>query len=157
MNSNNGQIYITISDKREGPIVPTPSPPSPVPTPGVPKEIKQNNNNIMVHQLRNWLINETKQIVNTSIANIGNFTGNYQSQRNVNNVISTGNLMTGLVASAAMFGPIGFAMAAGAVAVNYGLSEYTGHFANKKQNREISILRDISGLNSLTNGGRIGE
>ena len=158
MNSNNGRIYVTISDKREGANQPSTPTPTPVSTPGASKDIKKDkNNNIMVHQLRNWIISEAKQIVNTSIANIGNFTGNYQAQRNVNNIVNAGNIAVGLVTSAALFGPVGFAMAVGTLAINYGLSEYTGYFANKKQNREITIMRDISGLNSLTNGGRIGE
>ena len=102
-------------------------------------------------------------MANYSLSNIGNFTGDYNAQRQVNFARSAINVATGLVTSAymgfAVGGPIGTIIGAGISAasqvINFGLQLNSESIEIKKQNYNIQQLRQLSGLDGLTNGSRI--
>lgn len=159
MAESDGKIYITISDKRgEGGGGETPT--------NDPKE-KETKGSILgkyaQHQFFGLIKSEANNLVNYTIGNIGNFTGDYRQQRvaqmSVSMLQKTNNLFMSAYAGATLTGSlaggvIGLAVAGLSMAVNTGLQTYSEWFANKRQNYEISQLRDISGLDTLTNGGR---
>lgn len=115
------------------------------------------------HQFYHFIQQEATEIVNWSIGNIGNFTGDYVKQANIQKTISLASRVAGVgmsvVAGAQVAGPWG-ALIAGTIAVagtaiSIGLEDKANAFQVYKQNREIAQLRELSGLNQLTNGGRI--
>lgn len=115
------------------------------------------------HQFYNFMQQTATEMVNWSISNIGNFTGNYVKQENIQKTVNLGSKLIGIgsavVAGAQMAGPIG-ALVAGTIAVagtgiNIALQDRANEFQTQRQNREIAQLRELSGLNPLTNGGRI--
>ena len=67
-------------------------------------------------------------------------------------------LVSSFVAGMSVAGPIGGAVAVAfsmvAQGVNFGLQEHANRVSNRNQNYNISQLREISGLDALTNGGR---
>lgn len=157
--SADGKIYITISDTRTG-------------EGGGDKEPKEKKprrtqeeilRDFAKHQFFNFIENEAKQMVNYSLSNIGNFTGDYNAQRQVNFARSAINVATGLVTSAymgfAVGGPVGALIGAGISAasqvINFGLQLNSESIEIKKQNYNIQQLRQLSGLDGLTNGSRI--
>lgn len=118
--------------------------------------------NYIQHSFYNFVENQAKQMLNYSISNIGNFTGDYQTQRDIQSIVNVSNfgvsLITSFMAGMAIGGVAGGIVASGiAVAskgINLGLSEWAGRVNNRNQNYSISQLREISGLDALTNGGR---
>lgn len=158
-----GKVYITISDRREN-------------TNQSNLQVGNNNNSVgsstknssnalgrySEHQFFNTIQNNAKTFVNYSIANIGNFTGNYLTQQNisisVNNLSKLYRLGLTAVAGAQIGGVIGAGVAVGAQivsdVVNFGLSERTAYFENKRTNLEILKMKELSGLNALTNSSR---
>jgi pyridoxine 5'-phosphate synthase PdxJ len=97
-------------------------------------------------------IKTVKQVTNTAIANIGNFTGDYEMQRQVQAVMKIGGEI-GQVALATLVNPIaGVAMAVG-IGLNYGLQAIEISQNIKKENYQASYLLARSG-NSLTDGSR---
>lgn len=115
------------------------------------------------HQFFEFMKQTATEAVNWSISNIGNFTGDYVKQSNIQNAVNLGNKLAGIgmsiAAGASIGGPVG-ALITGTIAVvgtavNTVLSDISNSFQVKKQNREIAQLRELSGLNPLTNGGRI--
>lgn len=160
--SNDGRIYIIISDKRGG---------DGTPTPGVPDEKKpqqtSGSSNMLLdfakHKFFNLIESQAKQAVNYSISNIGNFTGDYLKQQNLQSCITFMNQFgslgsTFVTASLATGSPVGGLVASTVqLASSLGtgaLQEYSFYIADKKQNYEISQLRKRSGLSSLDNNGR---
>lgn len=172
---NDGKIYITISDKRgqggggggsgngEKPLRSHKV---------VPKEMQiydassqtVRESAFLQHEVFHIATQQASQFVNYSISNIGNFTGNYQAQRDVQAAVGVGSslaniVMVGVYAGMATGNPVigAFAsmVALGSAVINYDRQERANSFVIKKQNREIEVMRDISGLNSLTNGGRV--
>lgn len=170
-----GKIYITISDKRSeagnGVVNTEPTQNKPQKRATLPAELKVDiNENLdagirfLQHEMIHFAKQQASQFASYSIQNIGNFTGNYQAQRDVQNSLNIANMMsniamTGLSVAVTTGSPVlgGFAaaVAVGSYVINYDRQEKLNSFLVKKQNREVAILRDISGLNSLTNGGRI--
>lgn len=155
-----GKIYITITDE------PIQQNVNEVSGGGsnnsLPKAKTQDGVGVAGHYFLNIMESEVKAMVNYSLGNIGNFTGNYITQNNVNSALRIGGKLIGLgtsiAAGAAMGGPVG-AVAAGIAytageITNFALQEKSNNFAYKKQNREIDILRQMSGLDTLTNGSR---
>ena len=119
--------------------------------------------NFAAHQFYHFMQQEATQAVNWSISNIGNFTGDYLKQTNVQQVVSLGSKLVGIgmsvVAGAQAGGLIG-ALVTGTIAVagtviNTALENKSNAFQVQKQNYEIEKLKELSGLNTLTNGGRI--
>lgn len=160
-----GKIYITISDTRGGSGAGV-SNDADTEASGSKKSLKD----FAEHKFFHLIENEAKQYVNYSIGNIGNFTGNYQAQRDTEAAVNVVNEVIGIgVATLGAFvqfgpGPSGAAAAAIVAAtaistkgVNMLLQEKSIQFENKKVNRNIDIMRNRIGLEGLTNGGRTGN
>lgn len=161
-----GKIYITISDTRNGggngEITPSPTPSTPTGTSGE----KEPNllGDFVKHKFYNMVQEQTKQIINYSIANIGNFTGDYQVQREVETGVKVVNMGINLATTfAGGFIATGGNIVGGVAAVgimvasqtiNFALQETANRVSNRNQNYNIEQLRNISGLDALTNGGR---
>ena len=97
-------------------------------------------------------IKTVKQITNTAIANIGNFTGDYEMQRQVQAMMKIGGEI-GQVVVASLVNPVaGIAMAVG-IGLSYGLQAIEISQNIKKENYQASYLLARSG-NSLTDGSR---
>ena len=174
---SDGKIYITLSDKR-GEI-----------TSGgggknqkqdivrqrksLPDELKLDTGNginagvsFLQHEMMHFARQQASQYINYSIENIGNFTGNYQAQRDIQAALGFGSMMSNIAMAGIsvtvmtgnpVLGAFASTVALGARVINYNRQEKANQFRIKRQNREIELMRDISGLNSLTNGGRIGD
>lgn len=119
-------------------------------------------NTYVQQQFLNELKSQAMQAVNYSISQYGNLTGDYTAQKNlqrlmsvVNNVVSIGQAA---VAGASVGGWIGAAIGASIAITNqvisYGYQTFGEYVSNIKQNREIDILRERSGLNSYLDGSR---
>lgn len=160
--ANDGKIYITISDTRNGsgggvsPDVPN--------QPQSDKDKGSNLADFAKHKFFNFIQSEAKQFVNFSVNNIGNFTGNYQAQRDAQaNLEAAGfliNLGTSIAAGAKMGGGWG-ALIAGTItiaskAISIGYSAYADDFNNRKINRNMEYMRMRLGLDGLTDGSRTG-
>jgi len=97
-------------------------------------------------------IKTVKQITNTAISNIGNFTGDYEMQRQVQAMMKIGGEI-GQVVVASLVNPVaGIAMAVG-IGLSYGLQAIEISQNIKKENYQASYLLARSG-NSLTDGSR---
>lgn len=157
--ADDGKLYIIITDKREddGKGGNTPSSSS-------QKEAasKKTAQSYAVHQFYNFVTSQAKQFVTYNIQNIGNFTGNYVTQRKVSeavNVLTIGmNIATAGIAGFKIGGPIGAAVstaiAVAGTAINAGYQSYTQRIENAKTNYNIDQLRRRSGLNVYTDGSR---
>ena len=143
-----GKIYITISDTRE------------------PKK-EERKRNLRPLEVENAKFLEglakTAAVVSTyaiqyanwSINNIGNFSGNYQGQRELQaakSAILKGVGFAGAIAAGGILGGVAYA---GAMTFDFILNEKSNMAQFSKQNYDIRQLRQISGLDGLTNGGRI--
>lgn len=97
-----------------------------------------------------------KQIVSTSISNIGNFTGDYVKQDKVQHAVDIISDIGTIATGAAAGGWIGAIVATVGVITK----EVINFVAESKQEdhkeRSVELLRERSG-NSLTNGSRTGE
>lgn len=149
-----GKIYITISDRRlDGDTTPEEE---------QKKDESKDFGSYLIHKALDFAKQEAQQFVNYSISNIGNFTGNYEAQAHIQEAIRGVNILTNIGMSALagfkLFGGAG--AAAGAIfafasqSVNMAMGEYQQWFANKKMNHNIDMVRQLSGLNQLTDGSR---
>lgn len=150
-----GKIYITITDE-------------PVGNNGTDtKETKEEKEkgslfgDFAKHQFFNFIESQAKQFMNYSIGNIGNFTGNYQTQRQIQESLRIGNMVKGIgmaMIAGAKFGLPGALIAGGIAiasqAINLAYEDHALTVQTKQQNREIDMMRKISGLDGLTNGSR---
>lgn len=157
--SADGKIYITISDTRESETVKGTDKSAPKKE---KKPQEEKNNDFIKHQLFNLLESQAKQMVQYSIGNIGNFTGDYNAQRQVNFTMSAISVVSNIGMGAfagAKYGPWGAVVGAAVVAVsqgvNFGLQLHSQNLEINKQNYNIQQLRKLSGLDGLTNGSRI--
>lgn len=160
MAENDGKIYITISnhkvsDKGSGKTT-------------KPEDEKTKNENVLKDYVKDSFFHlirsEAKTLVNYGVSNIGNFTGNYQAQRDTETVMGMINDITGLgmafMAGTTATGgnPIGGLVAVGvavvAKGVNFGLREYNNQLENRRLNYDINLLKMQSGLNTLADGSR---
>lgn len=156
-----GKIYITISDTRGGSGA------------GVSNDADSRQekdkegalSKFVQHKFFNMIQSESKHIMNYAVGNIGNFTGNYQAQRDTEMVLSHVNYLINLgvaaYTGAKLTGSwIGAAVAVGVTVtqsvINIGLESYSNYFQNKKTNNEIKIMRERLGLEGLTDGSRTG-
>lgn len=159
-----GKIYITITDE------PVSGKTTSTSTSGSTQDKKDENDNknslfgdFAKHQFFNFVESQAKQFISYSIGNIGNFTGNYQSQRQVQETLKIGNMIKGIamsVVAGSKFGLPG-ALIAGSIAIastaiNLAYENHTLDVQTKQQNREIAMMRQLSGLDGLTNGSRWG-
>lgn len=159
--ADDGKLYIIISDKREG----------------VNGEVnnsadfsskkekeKKSSQSIITHQFYNFMIGQAKQFVNYNINNIGNFTGDYISQRRISEAMQAVNIATnigGAFVSGMMMsggnpvvGAAAAAIATAGVAINAGYQSYAQRVENAKMNYNIDQLRKRSGLNAYKDGSR---
>lgn len=155
--ANDGKIYITISDTRDGS------------GGGVGNDAddkkKTTIGDFAKHKFFNLIQSEAKQLVNTSINNIGYFTGNYQAQRDaqvgmnlLNMLINMGtSAYAGFKATGTWQGAV-IAVAVSTISqgINIGVTTHRELTEVKRNNAEVKILRERLGLESLTNGSRTG-
>ena len=155
MPENDGKIYITISDTRAAGSVKPPSRQADwwKETEDIVKADKQYYQNAKT--IAGTMIGMATQAANFALSNIGNFSGSYQSQREINAAKGAVLKATGFIGAATVGGVAGAVAYAGVILFNFGLNEYSNQVQFNKQNYDISKLREISGLNGLTNGGRI--
>jgi hypothetical protein len=158
--SADGKIYITISDSRESEIIKGTK--INAPSEGKKEKEKTTTSDFIKHQFFNFIESEAKQMVNYTLGNIGNFTGDYNAQRQVNFGLSAASVITNIGMSALAGSKFGIPGAiAGAVvaatsqAVSFGLQLRTQNLEITKQNYSIGQLKQLSGLDGLTNGSRI--
>ena len=161
-----GKIYITITDE------PLTKPDQPEPAePAKPEKIVSDENknslfnDFVKHQMFNFIESQAKTFMNYTLGNIGNFTGNYQTQRQIQETMSLGSRI-GSIGLATMQGAkaggwvgaiVGAAVSITAQGVELGLQNNSLTIQTKQQNREIAMMRKISGLDGLTNGSRWGQ
>lgn len=158
--ASDGKIYITISDRRgQGG--------GDTPTPGVPdeKQEEKKENTLeswIAHQGLNLLKQQVVNNLNFAINNIGNFTGNYQLQREQQRELAIFNKIIGVgltvYAGAKVGGVPGVLIALGVQAVNETVNFVQQYMLNevqqKQTNHNIEQLRQRSGLNTLRDGSR---
>lgn len=162
MANNNEKLYITISDNRgqtngaNG---------KPTPQPDASNQSNNSNDNTLMryaeHQMFHLVKSATTKAVNFSLANIGNFSGDYIAQRNVNAIRQEieGVISIGMTTFAgAKYGPvsaaIGFVVGASSLAMGTVFEEITNSFENSKANFNIEMLRERVGLNTIYDGSR---
>lgn len=155
-----GKIYITISDRRIGQGGGEDDPQTQSKRETKTKTLGE----YAKVQFFNFIKSEANTMVNYTLGNIGNFTGDYQAQRDVQAMLNGIGVATTLANSfIAGLTLTGGNIAGGLVAVaitgtsqliNYGLNELTNTRQTRNQNYNITQLRELSGLDSLTNGGR---
>ena len=158
--SADGRIYITISDTREGEVIKGTKEVAPKkekePKPAKPKlDTETKYSTIAMHQFIHFMQNEANQMVQYTLGNIGNFTGDYNTQRQIDFAKSAINVGGSIVVGAMAGGVVGAILAGAGQTINFGLQLHSQNFAIKKQNYNISQLRQLSGLDGLTNGSRI--
>lgn len=157
---SDGKIYITISDTRNGSgggVSPD--------TQGEQSQDKDSAvGKYLQHRFFNFVEGQAKQFVNYTVSNIGNFTGSYETQRDIQAVMESASFLINLgtsIASGAKMGGVWGAVIAGSIAVgskaiNFGYQEYSEQFQNRKINRNIDMMRRRLGLEGLTDGSRTG-
>lgn len=101
-------------------------------------------------------INTTKQILNYSISNIGNFTGNTVMQENVQAITGIMGDIASIGMATASGGWVGFAIATVGIATKYTLEAVSTQIQQRKDNNQSRFILDRSG-NSTMNGSRTGD
>lgn len=158
---SDGRIYITISDERTGEIISGTTKLAPTKK---KEESKENGfSRYIQHQFFNLIEQEAVSMVNYTLGNIGNFTGDYNAQREVNFARSAFGVIRNIGTAAAQgatigggYGAlIGAAIATTAETVKFGFQLHSQNIETKKQNYSINQLKQLSGLDGLTNGSRI--
>lgn len=157
--AENNKLYITISDERGkggGTPIPTPEP--------KPKQEEEKDGLLrryVEHEAFHLLKQQVSQGVNFALGNIGNFTGNYLVQRDVNNakqfvsdLLSIGTLTL----AGAKFGlpgaAVGFAVGVISNASSKVYQAIETSVETQKQNYAIEQLQNRSGLNTTKDGSR---
>lgn len=160
MSMEDGKLYVIITDKTGGGGDGKPD--------GEKDKDKEESNPLAdyaKHQLMHLVKSTTSKAVNFGVSQIGNLTGDYALQNQVENVKNTINALVsiGLLAYAGgkIAGPIGAVIGAGVSVVNqvvdYGISIATQNINTMKQNYQIDMLRIRAGLDGSTNGSRTGN
>ena len=157
--ADDGKLYIIISDKRDDD-----GNGGNTPADTTQKDSnKKSSQSIITHQFYNFITSQAKQFVNYNIQNIGNFSGDYITQRRVNEAIQglnitmniggafiSGTMMTGNPLVGAAFATIAIA----GTAINAMYQSHTQRIQNAKTNYNIDQLRRRSGLNTYIDGSR---
>lgn len=155
---SDGKIFITISDQRgQAPQQPSgssqPTSQQPINTNDKSKS-KGVGSNVIAHQFLHFAENQAKQFIDYSISNIGNFQGDFQTQREIQNAMSVGRTLIGIGTAFATGGIVGGLIATAGVGINMAYQYHTGQVMTNQQNYSIEQLKKLSGLSSLTNGSR---
>ena len=161
MATKGSKIYITISDKRGSGTIGQSD--TGAKTTEEEKEEKALSKYLQ-HQFFATIKSQTKQAVRYAVNNIGNFTGDYQTQRQMQSVVLLADFMVDLGTSAytgfklSGGNPVGAMVAVGinlaTSAINLAEQNSIGRVENKRLNYTIDILRQRSGLDTLTDGSR---
>lgn len=151
---DDGKIYITISDKRTSGGNGGGGFNDPDQTPENPIEEESDLQKYARHRFFSFVQSEAKQMVNYAISNIGNFTGDYNIQRTTQAVQRVGNIAMNVGVGFAVGGVVGGVIAIASTLINTGLEYIQGSVQTDKRNYEIDKLKELSGLNALTNGSR---
>ena len=160
MAEGNNKLYITISDVREGDgETPTEQPE------GTAESEKSKDNALgryIEHQVFHLAKKQAMKFVHFTFGSVGNFTGDYIAQQQINDIMSSiqpfVNIGLATAAGAKVGGWVGaiVGFAVGTVSETVG-SVYTirqKEFETVKTNYEIEQLKVRSGLNSLLDGSR---
>lgn len=156
MTSDKNQLYITISDKRGGG--------TPAPTPQTAKEQSESDSlfgRYVEHQMFHIARQQVSNFVNFQLSNIGNFTGDYIAQKDVNEAKQILQGIEGIAMSTlagAKFGWQGAIVGFAVGVISQGANAVMTNITNKKEvaqmNYNIEQLRARSGLNTLLDGSR---
>lgn len=166
---SDGKIYITITDKR-----PLDQSGSTISQTGQSSQKADTSNSdsgksqgsvllrYAEHQFFHFVEAEAKKYAMNTLGNIGNFTGDYALQDDINVSLSAlssiANIGFAAIQGAKIGGPIGAAV--GAVIgvamneINFQMKDKLARLENKKTNIRIEKLRIRSGLDGATNNGR---
>lgn len=116
------------------------------------------------HQFFSFIKSQAITMVNYAISNIGNFTGDYYAQRDTQYLKEMSTKITSIaLAGYAGFkltggnpigAGIGVAISVAGNAINTALAYESKQIGRWKDNQEVERLREISGLNVLSNGSR---
>jgi hypothetical protein len=159
--AQNDKLYIIITDKR-GETTPTPSP-TPTPT---NDSANNDDQDVLLRYAEHHLFHVAKESINKGanfvINNIGNITGDYISQRGVNEARQLASGLTSIamttLAGAKIGGEVGaiIGFATGTIsALSDAYFEYAQKTINTaKTNLEINELRSRAGLNTIYDGSR---
>lgn len=153
----NGKIYITISDKRtDGSGIGGDGGSGRNGYSGTTsqKSGKGQFASYLLHKTLDFAKNEAMNMINYSINNIGNFTGNFVGQRHIQQTIQGAKMLGNIAMATASGGWVGLVVSVASQATNIGLSEYQQYFENRRLNHNIDMLRNLSGLNQLSDGSR---
>lgn len=158
--TNDGKIYITISDRRFGKNVAEADAQNKSDKEKQDKDSKFGS--WVEHQFFGLIKQQVMQNINFTVNNIGNFTGDYQAQRDAQLGLSLLNeaigLGTSIYAGAKIGGVPGALIAIGVYGVNKTIStmqQYELINLQTKQNRfQVEILKERSGLNSYKDWSR---
>lgn len=160
--AQNDKLYIIITDKRgdETPVEPTPVQPK------KPFETPMEDNSLLgryaEHEFFHLIKENINRGANFAINNIGNITGDYISQRGVNEAKQLVSGLTGVAMSTiagfkigGQAGAIVGFIAGTASALSDSYFEYAQKTINTaKANLEIKELRNRTGLNTIYDGSR---
>ena len=153
--ANDGKIYITISDERgKGSGGTTTTTTTTTTTEEESKDKDGLGFDLANHQFKNFVISEAKQMVNYSIGNIGNVTGEYQTHRQVNEGINAIGKVANIANAFIVGGVVGGLIAVAGTGINYALQRNSEIIANRQLNNKIDKVRELAGLDTLNNGSR---
>lgn len=159
-----GKIYIIVTDKLPGGVGPGPGP-SPAPSPKDDKN-KKDDQDLFGHWARTQILSTVKRAANAavsfSISNIGNLTGNYLGQTQVQESIALVHSMMGIGTTAAagfaVGGVPGAILGASLAVINQGISIsqslVSQNIQQRKANRELEQLRERAGMNQYIDWSR---
>ncbi len=166
-NTSSGKLYITISDKRTSSGTPTSSTGLASGSDNSSDTESGSTSALGTYasmQLLNVAKKTTMQMVNYSLNNIGNLTGDYLAQTKVSvakqaasGIMSVAqSTIGGLMATGGnpIGAVIGFAVGAVSLISSSVISEMTSVRENKTTNLELSQLRERAGLNATYDGSR---
>jgi len=163
--NNDGKIYIIITDDRNGGKAPGLQP-NVIQTTSSSGSSNSSGSNMVLsyaaHKFFGLIESEAKSTMLFSLHNVGNLTGDYIEQKDINRGLQSLNFLssigTAAIAGTTTFGPIGGIIAATVVTASKIFSSLRENrlniIENNKVNYSIEQLRARAGLNVLTDGSR---
>lgn len=153
------KIYITISDKRGVGGLSTDGSNK---NGGKDQDTESLFGSYVKHEVFNFVKQQAKKVVDYSLGNIGNFTGDYTTQRQVNTSLSALSQGLGIALSTKVGfkvggvpgALIGFAIGVAATGITNALQDNTQKNENYRTNYQIAQLRERAGLNVYKDGSR---
>lgn len=155
------KLYITISDERSSG---TPTKETQQGGVGASRETKKNHelSKYIGHEFYHLVKNQAVRFVNFSIGNVGNFKGDYISQRKINQVKSAVSSLVsigvatyhGAQIGGVVGGAVGFAFGTAVMVAESVYRDIETQNEFSKTNYNIEQIRTRSGLDSLRDGSR---